>query len=85
MCYAGGVTAPVSTSPEIGQVYEFLRAALRQVTQERPYRGPRRFQEGAYIYTDESQGELERFWGVEAITHKDTLVYQLRYSGGLLR
>ena len=85
MGYAGGVIPSSGAASAVGQVYEFLRAALRRVTPERPYRGPSQWCEGAYVYTDEGQGDVERFWGVETITHEDQVVYQLRYSGGLLR
>lgn len=37
------------------------------------------------MYTDEGQGDIDRFWGVETITCANHMVYQLRYSGGLLR
>jgi hypothetical protein len=82
MCYAGGViTSDVSPS----EVYAFLQAALRQVTTERPYRGPSQWREGVFVYTDDSQGDIEWFWGTETITHRGQSVYQLRYSGGLLK
>src|SRR5262245_8543310 len=85
MGYAGGVLSSSVASSDVGQVYEFLRAALRYVTPERPYRGPRQWCEGSYIYTDEGQGDVQCFWGVETITCADHMVYQLRYSGGLLQ
>jgi Domain of unknown function (DUF5680) len=85
MGYAGGVMLASVAPRDVGHVYEFLRAALRRVTPERPYRGPSQWRQGAYTYTDESQGDVDRFWGVESITHEGQVVYQLRYSGGLLR
>jgi hypothetical protein len=85
MGYAGGVISSTPASRDVDHVYEFLRAALRRVTPERPYRGPNQWREGAYVYTDEGQGDVERFWGVETITYAEQVVYQLRYSGGLLR
>ncbi len=85
MCYAGGLVAAAVHPPEGQHVYEFLRAALRQVAPERPYRGPVVFREGAYVYTSESQGDIERFYGIETIVHDSHRVYQLRYSGGMLR
>lgn len=85
MCYAGGVMDGVVSPEERVKVYEFLRSALRQVTPERPYRGPSRFCQGGYIYTDESQGDIERFWGVETISWNGRPAYRLRYAGGLLR
>ena len=85
ICYAGGVTEPVVAQEELAQVYDFLRAALRRVTPERPYRGPRVLREGPYIYTDESEGDIERFSGEETITRSGKIVYRLRYHGGVLR
>jgi hypothetical protein len=85
MGYAGGLTSTAARPSEMRQVYDVLRAALRQVAAERPYRGPSTFRQGEYSYCDKSQGEVECFWGIETITHKGQHVYQLRYSGGLLR
>lgn len=85
MGYAGGLTRAAVRSSEMRLVYDFLRASLRQVAAERPYRGPRTFRQGEYSYRDESQGEVDCFWGVETITYQDQQVYQLHYSGGLLR
>jgi hypothetical protein len=85
MGYAGGLASAAVRPAEMGRVYDFLRAALRQVAADRPYRGPSTFRQGEYIYRDESQGEVDDFWGVETITHQDQQIYQLHYSGGLLR
>ncbi len=80
MGYAGGLTA--NTDPRI---YAFLRAALREVTPERPYRGPGEFQESGLTYRDASEGSVENFAGVETIAQKGVLVYRLRYHGGFIR
>lgn len=85
MGYAGGIITPDTPQSAVNEVYKFLRAALRQVTVERPYRGPRQWREGVFVYTDDSQGDMACFWGIETITYESQLVYQLRYSGGLLR
>jgi len=85
MGYAGGLTSVAVRPADMGRVYDFLRAALRQVAAERPYRGPSTFRQGEYSYRDESRGEVDDFGGVETISHRDQQVYQLRYSGGLLR
>lgn len=84
MGYAGGLTKAAVRPAEMRLVYDFLRAALRQVAADRPYRGPNTFRQGEYSYRDESQGEVDDFWGAETITHQDRRVYQLHYSGGLL-
>jgi hypothetical protein len=79
MCYAGGViTSDVSPS----EVYAFLQAALRQLTAERPYRGPSQWHEGVFVCTDDSEGDIEWFWGTETITHRGQSVYQLRLGFG---
>ena len=41
-----------------GEIYHFLKDALKQVTVERPFRGPRSFQEHGLAYVDESSGTL---------------------------
>lgn len=81
MGYAGGILRPEVDADE---VYEILRLALQQVTPERPYRGPDMFRSGPYSYRNETDGPLERFWGIETIIREGYAVYQLRYHGGML-
>ena len=85
MSYAGGVAPTITADAEIAAIYAFLRAALLQVTPERPYRGPQTFQEGPYTYADDSAGGLHAFWGRETISQDNRTIYALRYSGGFLR
>jgi hypothetical protein len=67
------------------QVYAFLQKALRQVTLERPFRGPSTFAEGDFMYNDESSGTLESFSGVERILFNRHKVYTLKYHGGMVK
>jgi hypothetical protein len=67
------------------EIYIFLQKALRQVTAERPFRGPSTFTEGNFTYNDESLGSFENFSGVERILFNGHKVYQLKYHGGLLK
>lgn len=46
---------------------------------------PHRVQDGAYVYTNQSEGTLEAFWGHECIPEHGQAVYALQYSGGFLR
>ena len=85
MCYAGGFTTSVGSQSEAKEIGAVLQAALRQVAPERPYRGPSTFRQGIYSYVDKSEGDVHRFSGIEAIARGDEIVYQLRYSGGVLR
>jgi len=83
MGYAGGLMpeSPLSAS----DLYEFLRAALQRVEEDRPYRGPNQWSQGLLAYVDDSQGDIRCFRGTETITYGGQAVYRLHYSGGLLR
>jgi hypothetical protein len=62
----------------------FLKEAMRHVTADRPFRGPKEYRSGDYHYADESHGTLERFWGYEVITLQNRPIYDLHYCGGLI-
>ncbi|MBN1966853.1 MAG: hypothetical protein JW910_19525 [Anaerolineae bacterium] len=79
MVYAGGM---LDESVPLGGV---LKAALRQVTADAPYRGPVEYRESDYVYTDTCNGEVTRFWGMEMITFQGRPIYDLRYQGGIIR
>jgi alkanesulfonate monooxygenase SsuD/methylene tetrahydromethanopterin reductase-like flavin-dependent oxidoreductase (luciferase family) len=64
--------------------YAFLRLALRHGSVEGPYRGPARFSEDPFTYTNASTGELDAFWGLEQITRSGEKVSELRDAGGFL-
>jgi Domain of unknown function (DUF5680) len=85
MSYAGGVVPAIKDRAAIRAIYACLRLALRQGTVAQPYRGPAMVQEGSYVYTNQSEGTLEAFWGHERITDHAQPVYELHYSGGILR
>jgi hypothetical protein len=85
MSYAGGVIPAVRDGAEMRAIYAFLRLALRQGTGTQPYRGPAVVRGGSYVYTNQSHGTLEAFWGHECITDNTQHVYELHYSGGCLR
>ncbi len=85
MSYAGGDVVSAAAPPDMTPVYALLRAALRQVEADNPYRGPERLQQGEYLYQNYPYGEVRRFWGVETISREDCVIYQLRYAGGLIR
>jgi hypothetical protein len=85
MGYAGGLLNGVVPAPEAEPVYAFLQEALRQVGEERPFRGPHTFQQGEYAFSDIGEGGVDAFWGVETITFRQKPVYRLRYHGGFIR
>ncbi len=84
MCYAGGWTQPMPEPAETSLLGGFLQAALKQIPVDYPFRGPLEYRKDEAIYRNAPNGDLSRFWGVEHIYLNNALVYQLRYSGGLL-
>jgi hypothetical protein len=84
MAYAGGMTRPVETV-SAGEVYAFLRQALRLVSPSCPYRGPTFMQVDAFTYRNTWTGSMEGFTGSEEISYNDDIVYTLTYTGGLIR
>jgi hypothetical protein len=66
-------------------IYAFLRKAMLQVSEERPFRGPSELRGGGLAYTDKSEGTPSAFSGIERISQDGRAVYVLRYSGGFVR
>ena len=86
MSYSGGVRPEIRDRETFLAIYKFLRQALLAVSIEQPYRGPRLFEQDGMVYRNDVEGALDRFHGVETIARQDgTPLYDLRYSGGLLR
>ncbi|MGY4358361.1 hypothetical protein ACVWZR_007491 [Bradyrhizobium sp. i1.3.1] len=86
MSYSGGARADITDRSTLLEIYKFLRQALLGVSVEEPYRGPRLFEQAGMVYRNEVDGALDRFHGVETISrHDGAPLYELRYSGGLLR
>lgn len=78
MNYIGRVTgAPFSG--------DFLKAALRRVPEDAPYRGPAFYQEGDYAYTCRTEGDFTWFTGHETISYQGQCIYEARFHGGLIR
>lgn len=65
-----------------GQVYAFLQQAMNQVAEGRPFRGPCTLRKDDYEYFDESNGNVDRFTGVERILYRGQEIYRLNYHGG---
>jgi hypothetical protein len=82
MNYYGLVSDPDAPA---GEIYHFLQKAMRQVQEERPFRGPAFFQEGDFEYRDESRGTWEQYIGIERIFYRGKEVYRLDYHGGMLK
>jgi hypothetical protein len=64
---------------------DFLKHALLEVPQEKPYRGPENFKEGEFRYHCSIIGNPEHFSGVEHIYFKESMIYSLVFHGGEIR
>lgn len=85
MAYSGGALADVSGRDALLSLYRFLRQALLVGDVNLPYRGPAVLEGEGMTYRNDVNGTLTRFQGVERIFLRNTLIYELHYSGGLLR
>ena len=79
MNYFGKIS---SDAVQAKEVYKFLQSAMRQVKEDRPFRGPDSFKSGDFEYIDESEGDVNHFTGIERILFRGREVYRLNYHGG---
>ena len=80
-----GETHDLNLSEEA--VDKALRPALMLVGTDDtlPLRGPKEFVNGNYRYTFDVVGNLDSFFGEEAIYKEDVIVYSLKCHGGRIR
>lgn len=85
MSYAGGIL-PSGYAHRVAArlVYRFLRKALREVSEDSPFRGPRSLVENGYAYHNRWNGSIEAFSGEETISRGGVPIYRLRFAGGRL-
>ncbi|WP_298276204.1 DUF5680 domain-containing protein [Ferroplasma sp.] len=79
MVYSGGVTDDTVDTPRI---YKFLKQSLYMVSNEAPFRGPKSYSDGVYIYDNDFIGDISHFIGYEKIDEGENTLYELHYSGG---
>ncbi len=82
MVYYGGVVSD-EVSPR--EVYKFLQQALQKVSEDTPFRGPRKFQDGSWYYINDSEWDINSFRWVEKVWFEEKLIYQGQYGGGKLK
>lgn len=85
MSYSGGAQEEITDRTTLLAIYKFLRRALLAAEIDRPYRGPSVFNADDMTYSNDIKGSLARFHGIETISKAGVQLYELRYSGGLLR
>src|SRR3989338_7498907 len=78
--YYGWVVKNIETD----LVYKVLRNALTRMPKEHPFRGPKEYREGEYVYVNSWEGDVECFSGEEKIAQGEKLIYKANYIGGLV-
>lgn len=68
-----------------GGFSDFLKQALMRVPDNEPYRGPREYIAGDYLYSCRVNGEFTCYKGVEEILKDGDIIYRLIFHGGEIR
>ncbi len=68
----------------IQKVYDFLKGALNTDSENKMFRGPKKFVQNNFTYKNSWKGNLGKFLGKEAIYNKGKKIYQAKYMGGLV-
>lgn len=75
----------LSESTNEKELYGFLRQALMQEYSDIiPVRGPKNYQNGDWEYNNSTEGQLDRFTGIEEIYRAGVLMYKANYHGGFI-
>ena len=69
---------------ELKEVYDFLRSALRNLPEDFPVRGPKKFEQDKWRYENSWDGDLGIFSGEELIFYDGKPVYEASYAGGFV-
>lgn len=85
MGYTGGLIMHYMWDLQPQWIYAVLRAALAQVSEELPFRGPLGYEYYGFEYVNHPLGHLAEFLGEETIKYRDSLVYHLWYVGGFIK
>jgi hypothetical protein len=74
MSYQGKILGK-QTKEFIDEIFEFLKKAMMNVQDDAPFRGPKIFVEGDFIYTFKFVGSYSYFKGREIIKFKGKKVF----------
>ncbi len=69
---------------EIILIYRFLKKALQKPEKDLPLRGPTKFSDDKFTYSNTVNGDINFFSGKEEIKEGEKLIYELYYHGGNL-
>lgn len=64
---------------------DFLKAALLLLPEEKPFRGPKVFQDQDYLYHCSVNGTLDWFQGYEEIYYRQDKIYECYFHGGAVK
>lgn len=80
MVYYGWIEKGMETEP----IYKILKDALKKMPAEAPFRGPKNYSQGDFVYSNNWEGEVGRYLGEEQITQNGKLVFKTNYFGGMI-
>ncbi len=81
MVYYGWVINGVDFS----SVYRTLQGALSLMPEDKPFRGPKKYNNNDMEYTNIFEGNIDNFFGEEIIMSADNKeIYKAKYIGGLI-
>lgn len=85
MAYSGGMLPKYHGDEKFAlKTFGFLKKVMLRVTENEPFRGPRRYSENDYEYVNELKGDVTNFVGTEKIFYKGKEVFRQHYHGGLI-
>lgn len=95
-CFAGEEAVWLHEQPVWGMNYvgrvigenfssDFLKEALMEVPEEKPFRGPEIYTKGDYHYHCKVDGGFVWFQGYEEIFYRDEKIYECHFHGGIIR
>ena len=81
MTYYGRIDDSVSN---INSIYEILMSALKLIPEDKPYRGPKKYNRDDLSYENNFTGEINDFFGEESIFKNEKKIYKANYIGGFV-
>jgi hypothetical protein len=81
MVYYGSVDKSII---DFKDIYKILQEALTLVPKDRPFRGPKKYKQDNFIYSNNFKGTISGFSGEEIITRRGKEIYKAKYTGGLV-
>lgn len=90
MSYSGGMMPEFIGNVELAKkTFVFLKEALKNISSQEPYRGPRDFEQAGFFYERKLNGDFSQFRGFELIHRRISpitkeIVFSQDFVGGLV-